>query len=124
MMTIEMIPLNKLVPSPANVRKTGALTGIEELAASIKAHGLLQNLQVRPFEDGNYEVVAGGRRLAALKKLAKAKVIAKDAEIECEVRTAIDAVEISLAENVGPLPMDPADQYEAFGRLRLCLSSA
>jgi ParB family transcriptional regulator, chromosome partitioning protein len=62
-MNIEMIPLNKLVPSPANVRKTGALTGIEELAASIAAHGLLQNLQVRPGEKGKYEVVAGGRRL-------------------------------------------------------------
>ena len=62
-MNIEMIPLNKLVPSPTNVRKTGTLTGIDELAASIKAHGLLQNLQVRPGQKGKYEVVAGGRRL-------------------------------------------------------------
>ena len=69
MMTIDMIPLNKLVPSPANVRKTGALISIEELAASIAAHGLLQNLQVRPGDNGKYEVVAGERRLAALKRL-------------------------------------------------------
>jgi ParB family chromosome partitioning protein len=47
------------------------LTGIAELAASIKAHGLLQNLQVRPGSRGKYEVVAGGRRLAALQRLAK-----------------------------------------------------
>ena len=39
-----MIPLNRLVPSQANVRKTGGTAGIDELAASIKAHGLLQNL--------------------------------------------------------------------------------
>lgn len=64
-MNIENIPLTKLVPSPANVRKTGGNDGIEELAASIEAHGLLQNLQVRPGPKGKFEVVAGMRRLAA-----------------------------------------------------------
>jgi ParB family transcriptional regulator, chromosome partitioning protein len=118
MMTIDMIPLNKLVPSPANVRKTGALISTEELAASIAAHGLLQNLQVRPGDDGKYEVVAGERRLAALKRLAKAKTIAKTEEIACHVLAADeDASEISLAENVIRLPMHPADQYEAFKAL-------
>ncbi len=116
-MNIQMIPLNKLVPSPANVRKTGALTGIDELAASIKAHGLLQNLQVRPGASGTYEVVAGGRRLAALQRLAKAKAIAKAEEIACHVIEAEDATEISLAENIIRLPMHPADQYEAFKAL-------
>src|SRR5579864_4254781 len=106
-MNIEMLPLNKLVPCPANVRKTGALTGIEELAASIKAHGLLQNLQVRPGEKGKYEVVAGGRRLAALQRLAKAKTIAKTEEIACQVMEGENAAEISLAENIVRLPMHP-----------------
>jgi ParB-like nuclease domain len=46
-MNIEMLLLNKLVPSPVNVRKTGAAQGIEQLAASIAADGLLQNLPVR-----------------------------------------------------------------------------
>jgi ParB-like nuclease domain len=45
------------------------------LAASIEAHGLLQNLQVKPTANGEFEVVAGGRRHAALKLLA-IKVIA------------------------------------------------
>src|SRR5580693_6252323 len=116
-MTIELIALNKLVPSPANVRKTGATTGIDELAASIAAHGLLQNLQVRPGPNGKFEVVAGGRRLAAIKRLAKAKTIAKDAEIACNVLDGADAAEISLAENIMRLPMHPADQYEAFKAL-------
>lgn len=113
-MNIEMIPLNKLIPSPANVRKTGALTGIEELAASIAAHGLLQNLQVRPGDKGKYEVVAGGRRLAALQRLAKARTIGKTEDIACHVMNGEDASEISLAENIVRLPMHPADQYEAF----------
>jgi ParB family chromosome partitioning protein len=116
-MNIQTIPLNKLVPSPANVRKTGALTGIGALAASIKAVGLLQNLQVRPAANGKFEVVAGGRRLAALKKLAKAKAIPKDLEIACGIGDSDDSVTISLAENIGQLPMHPADQYDGFKAL-------
>ena len=76
-MNIAMIPLSKLIPSAANVRKTGATAGIAELAASIKAHGLLQNLQVRAADGGKFEVVAGRRRLAALKRLARNKDIEK-----------------------------------------------
>jgi ParB family transcriptional regulator, chromosome partitioning protein len=45
MSEIISIPLNKLVRSPRNVRKTGGET-VEELAASIHAHGLLHNLTV------------------------------------------------------------------------------
>jgi ParB family chromosome partitioning protein len=116
-MTIHMIPLSKLIPSAANVRKTGATLGIAELAASIKAHGLLQNLQVRPGDDGKFEVVAGRRRLTALKRLAKNKEIERLVEIPCHVLSDEDPAEISLAENVMRLPMHPADQFEAFHAL-------
>ena len=44
---IASIPLNKLVPWDANVRKTRAEEGLEELIASIAAHGVLQSLVVR-----------------------------------------------------------------------------
>ena len=113
-MHIETIPLSKLVPSPANVRK--AKTDITGLAASIMAHGLLQNLQVCPNGE-TYEVVAGGRRLAALKFLAKQKKIAADYGVACEVREGPDATEISLAENEMREAMHPADQFEAFKKL-------
>jgi ParB family chromosome partitioning protein len=116
-MNIQMIPLNKLIPSPANVRKTASGAGIEELAASIAAHGLLQNLQVRHAPKGKFEVVAGGRRLAALKVLATSKQIGLRCEIACNVIDGEDAAEISLAENVIRLPMHPADQFEAFHAL-------
>src|SRR3954462_15231144 len=113
-MHIETIPLAKLVPSPANVRK--AKTDITGLAASIMVHGLLQNLQVCPNGE-SYEVVAGGRRLAALKLLAKQKKIAADYAVACEVREGPDAVEISLAENEMREAMHPADQFDAFKKL-------
>lgn len=115
-MQIEMIPLNKLVPSSANVRKTGGSIGIDELAASIKALGLLQNLTVRPAAQGKYEVVAGGRRLAALRLLAKEKEVTAKHPVACNILDG-DATEISLAENVIRIPMHPADQYEAFKAL-------
>src|SRR5271156_3810275 len=117
-MTMQTIPLTQLIPSPLNVRKTGAKEGIPALAASIAAPGLLQNLQVRPAPDeGLFEVVAGGRRLAALKLRAKQKQIAADYPVPCDAREGADATEISLAENELRLPMHPADQFDAFKKL-------
>lgn len=121
-MSLQTIPLSKLVPSPANVRKTGGAC-IDDLAASIAAHGLLQNLQVRPLvrengdPTGKYEVVAGGRRLAAMKRLAKERALPKNHPVPCRVLETEDAAEISLAENVIRQAMHPADQYEAFAAL-------
>jgi ParB/Sulfiredoxin domain len=89
-MHIETLPLSKLVPSPTNVRK--AKSDITGLAANIMARGLLQNLQVC-LNGETYEVVAGGRRLAALKLLAKQKKIAADYGVACEVCEGADAVE-------------------------------
>jgi ParB family transcriptional regulator, chromosome partitioning protein len=105
-------------PRPVTgVRKTNAATGIAELAASIEAHGILQNLQVNPAASGKFEVVAGGRRLAALKLLAKRKALAKDAPVPCHIISPDDATEISLAENEMRQAMHPADQFEAFKAL-------
>jgi len=123
--TTTAISLAKLAPSPANVRRTGAGAGIEALAASIQAHGLLQSLVVRPRLDGagqatgRYEVVAGARRLAALKLLAKRRRVAKGAPIPCRVLdgAGVDGSEASLAENVVRVDMHPADQFEAFAGL-------
>jgi ParB family transcriptional regulator, chromosome partitioning protein len=113
------IPLSMLVPSTKfNVRKVGGVS-IPELAASIEAQGLLQNLTaIGPQRGGGkYEVVAGKRRLAALQVLAKAGKIKKDEEITCKVTTVENAVAASLAENTQREQMHPADEFEAFRRL-------
>ena len=119
-MTIEQtIPLNLLIPSKANVRRTGRAEGIGELAASIEAHGLRQNLNVQPSPDGErFEVVAGGRRLRAMKLLAKAGKLAEDAPVNCLVLgEGEDPNEISLVENTLRTAMHPDDQFEAFRAL-------
>src|SRR3546814_15588053 len=59
---IKSIPLNKLVQSPRNVRRHSDPAADAELKASIDAHGLLQNLLVRPSATGKFEVSAGERR--------------------------------------------------------------
>src|SRR6202046_4829958 len=112
-MTIQYLPLSKLVPSPDNVRKTDRLSGIEQLAASIEAHGLLQNLQAKPATKGTFEIVAGSRRLAALKLMAKQKKIDADHPVPCNVLDGEDTIEISLAENEIRQAMYPADQFDA-----------
>src|SRR5579863_3088757 len=113
MTDITNIPLNKLTAWEGNVRKVQNKAGIDELAASIKAHGLQQNLVVR--KDGKkFAVVAGGRRLKALQRLAKSGDIEPTYEVPCRITEAADAAEISLAENVVREEMHPADQFEAF----------
>src|ERR1700709_1697738 len=99
------IPLNKLKKSPRNARKTPhPEADIEALAASIAAHGMLQNPVVEPeLKDGKptgfyLAPIGEGRRQAHLLR-AKRKEIAKTEPIRCMVETAQDAFEISLAEN-------------------------
>ncbi|AOV05368.1 ParB/RepB/Spo0J family partition protein [Delftia tsuruhatensis] len=114
-----LVPLSRLLlrPTGRNVRKTPRMS-IPELAASIQRVGLLQNLIVIPASDGeHYEVVAGGRRLAALKLLAKKHRITKDWEVPCLLVADGTARTASLTENVQREAMHPADQFEAFAAL-------
>src|SRR3546814_8644782 len=88
-----------------------------ELRASIAVHGLQQNLVVAPANgDGVHEVIAGGRRLAALKALQAEGKLPPDCVVPCFIRTE-NAAELSLAENIVRQAMHPADQFEAFAAL-------
>ena len=120
--SLKMIPLCQLQPAKINVRKTGRDAGLEELAASIEAHGLLENLLVSKAapkgEEPRYDVAAGGRRLAALRLLARRKKIARDHPVPCQLRTGDALTELSLAENIMRAPLHPADQYDAFAALK------
>ncbi|HBO6759013.1 TPA: ParB/RepB/Spo0J family partition protein [Pseudomonas aeruginosa] len=114
-----LVPLSRLVSRPTgrNVRKTPRMS-IPELAASIQRVGLLQNLIVTATADGErYEVVAGGRRLAALKLLAKKRRINKEWDVPCLLVADGTARTASLTENVQREAMHPADQFEAFAAL-------
>ncbi|HCF3086491.1 TPA: ParB N-terminal domain-containing protein [Pseudomonas aeruginosa] len=114
-----LLSLAQLLPrrSKRNARTTPRLS-IDELAASISRIGLLQNLVVILAADGkHYEVVAGDRRLTALKLLAKKKRLAADFEVPCLLVPDASARTVSLAENLLREQMHPADQFEAFASL-------
>lgn len=112
------IALDRLSPDPLNVRKTYRPEAIAELAASIKAVGLLKNLVVRKAKKrGHFYVSAGGRRLAALTMLAEAGDLTADYAVRAIECSAAEAVEISLAENVTAEAMNPVDEFEAYNAL-------
>ena len=121
---LQLIPLSRLEASDDNVRKTPA--GAQDLAilkASIAAHGLLENLIVRPVGPdpegaARYAVVAGSRRLTALQELAREGRIDPAFAVPCRILDGEDpAGELSLAENVVRVGIHPADQVEAFAAL-------
>ena len=118
---IKTIPLNKLVSSPRNVRRSTDEQADLELKADIEARGLLQNLVVTsvPKPKGSFAVEAGGRRLRALQGLADEGKLEKTHEVCCFVLEGgpAEAQEASLAENFQRLSMNPADECLAFQQL-------
>ena len=114
-MTLQTVKLSQLRLSPLNVRRVKP-KAIDQLAADIAAHGLLQNLVV--YAEGNrFEVAAGGRRYRALKQLEKARAIPSCHGVSVDVRDKAEAVELSLAENVQREDMHVADAVIAYGDL-------
>lgn len=116
-MSIQFIPLNLLIASPRNVRRKDRKADIEALAASIASRGLLQNLCVVPAEGERFEVDAGGRRLQAVKLLAKTGVIARDLPVACNIIAREDGQEVSLMENIQRVAMNAMDEVDAFAAL-------
>ncbi|MYI48526.1 MAG: chromosome partitioning protein ParB [Rhodospirillaceae bacterium] len=120
---IRDIPLSRLVLAPENVRKTPVHQHAQaELEASIRAHGLLENLVARSGgtdDDGNerFAVLAGGRRLAALQSLAEDGALDPEHPVPCRIAPDGNGGELSLAENVVRVAMHPADQVAAFSAL-------
>ncbi|KPU94625.1 chromosome partitioning protein ParB [Variovorax paradoxus] len=114
---LHLIALSKLRPSNRNVRKSGG-TSIPSLASSILRVGLLQNLTVIASPDGeSFEVVAGKRRLAALKLLAKRRRIGRDHPVPCLLVPDASARTVSLTENVQRVSMGAIEELRAWKAL-------
>jgi ParB family transcriptional regulator, chromosome partitioning protein len=112
-----LIAVSRLEKSPLNARRTVPKIGMDELKASLLAHGLMQNLVVTDAGDGVFHVIAGGRRLEALRCLQAEGKLPEDFAVPCQVVTDEHALEMSLAENTVRLAMHPADEFEAFAAL-------
>lgn len=105
---VQEIPLEKIRPNPENPRKKFDRTAIEELAQTIKKHGLLQPILVQRRDD-HYVVISGERRLRALMHIgaAKAPCIVK----ELDRRTTL---EVSLIENIQREQLDPIEEANVY----------
>lgn len=115
---VEMVALGQLAPTPLNVRKKKPdPEKLQELMASIRAVGVLQNLVVYLMPDGLLGVVAGGRRLAALLMLMELGMLTAAYLVPVKKVSEDMAEIISASENFHHEAMHPADQIAAFQTL-------
>lgn len=92
---IKQIPVDSIEPNQRQPRKHFDEDSLQELADSIRIHGVLSPILIRPLSEGRYELIAGERRLRA-SKLAGLKTI------PAMVRSAAgqDSLELAIIENV------------------------
>ena len=117
------VPLSKLSAGRRNPRRVKLERDAHRrLVASIRAHGLLAPLVVRPDDNtqGGYRVIAGNRRLSALREAYKEALKGgRPPKVPCVLRAVDDqtADALALAENFVREPMHALDEAEAFARL-------
>lgn len=106
------IEISKITPNPNQPRKHFDETALQELADSIKVHGVIQPLVVNKLENGNYMIIAGERRwraskLAGLEKLPVVVKNYSDKQIK----------EISIIENLQREDLNPIEAARAIKQL-------
>jgi len=111
--TIKDIDLNQIKPNRFQPRQTFDEGKIQELALSIKKHGILSPILVRETGAGGYELIAGERRLRAAKKAGLLTA-------PCLVDTAEDqlSLELALIENLQREDLNPIEEARGYDRLK------
>ena len=108
---VRELPLEKVVPNPSQPRMTWHEETLGELAASIREHGVLQPILVRPAGD-DYEIIAGERRWRA-SKLAGKQTIPSIVERFDDAT----ALEIALIENLQREDLSPLDEAVIYKKM-------
>lgn len=110
---VVMLPADKIVANPCQPRKTFDRAAIEQLAASIAANGLLQPILVRPgSEAGEYELIAGERRLRACRALGMEAIPGIVRPVE-----RVDSAVLALVENLQRADLNFFEEAEAIASL-------
>lgn len=105
-------PLERIVPQRGQPRRHFDSEKLDELAASIREHGLLEPLVVRRVGDDRFELIAGERRWRALQRAGQKEALV----VVHEVSSAL-AFELAIIENVQREDLDPIELAEALDRL-------
>lgn len=105
-------PIELISPNPRNPRRNFAEADLVDLAQSIREHGVVQPVVVRPAQDGRYEIIAGERRWRAAQRagLAEIPVIVRDVND----RTAL---ELAIIENVQRADLNPVEEATGYQQL-------
>lgn len=108
---IQMLPLNRIVPSPLQPRKVFREEQLQELIDSIREHGVVQPLICRKNGD-QFELIAGERRWRASQSIgiAEVPVLVRDASDR-------DVLELALIENIQRADLNPIEEAKAFLKL-------
>ncbi|TQK53345.1 ParB family chromosome partitioning protein [Brevibacillus sp. AG162] len=108
---VKEVSINEIRPNPYQPRKEFEQSAIDELAQSIKEHGIIQPLIVRKSIKG-YELVAGERRLRAAKVAGL-----KEVPVVVKAYTDQQLMEIALIENLQRENLNPLEEAEAYDKL-------
>ena len=108
----QQIPLSKIKPNPLQPRKTFRSEDLQELVQSVKEKGILQPIVVRKKGDF-WEIIAGERRFRAAQKLGHLTIPAIEV-----VASDVEALELSLVENLQRTDLSPLEEAEGFRRLQ------
>src|SRR5499433_4326575 len=106
---LTLVPVGEVRPNPDQPRHFFDEEKLAELAASIKVHGLLQPIVVRPGQ-GGFELIAGERRFRAAQLAGLDRLPALVREVE-------DPLEIALIENLQREDLSPLEEAEALATL-------
>ena len=106
------IPVSSIAPNTHQPRQNFSMPELEDLAASIKEHGILQPLLVTERLDGGYELVAGERRWRAAQMAGLATVPALIKKLADQQK-----LEIALIENIQRENLNPIEEAFAYQRL-------
>ena len=109
--TSELRP-SQIVPNRDQPRKDFDAEALKELSDSIKEHGLIQPLLVRPLDDGSYQIVAGERRWRASRMagLEKIPVVIKDLSDD-------ETMQLALIENLQREDLNPVEEALGYKKL-------
>lgn len=107
------IPIGEVHPSPWQPRHDFDVEALEELAASIRSHGVIQPLVCRKLKAKDFELIAGERRLraAGLAGLTEVPVVLLDAEDRA-------AAEMALVENLQREDLNAIEEAEGYRALQ------
>ncbi len=109
---LRMLPVEAIRRGRAQPRSRFPAEGIEELAESIRAQGVVQPIVVRPTAAGGYEIIAGERRWRAAQAAGLDRVPAVVREVDDRA-----ALAMALIENIQREDLNPLDEAQAIRRL-------